>query len=76
MRDGSFDASIELALDGAVFFDIGEDEGRPLASELAVTIKDHWVRLFQDNGVSAHDLESYRAAFEHEAAETAEGLAR
>ena len=39
LRGGSFDASIELALDGAVFFDIGEDEARPLASELAVTIK-------------------------------------
>ena len=64
LRDGSFDASIELALDGARVFDIGEDEARPLASELAVTIKDHWVRLFQGNGVSVHDLESYRAAFD------------
>lgn len=76
LRDGGFDASIEFALDGAVFFDIGEDEARSLASELAVTIKGHWASLFQDNGVSVHDLESYRAAFEHEAAETAEGLAR
>lgn len=74
MEGGSFDASLEIALEAAQFFDLSNDEAQSLACEIAKTISAHWGEALRDEGTSAKDIREFSAAFEHGEMERALGL--
>ncbi len=74
MEGGSFEASIEVALEAAPFFGMPDNEARVLAREMAQTITAHWRQALKNEGVSAKDIKLFSAAFEHVEMEMALGL--
>ncbi|MCY0097006.1 type II toxin-antitoxin system HipA family toxin [Hoeflea ulvae] len=69
-----FSASLELALEAAVFFNLPADEARGLARMLARQIKDNWREIMRNYGVTGTELRSLEPAFEHEEMERALNL--
>lgn len=61
-----FAASLDLALEAAVFFNLPADEVRQLARTMARQIKDTWSDIMRNHGVTGTDLRSLEPAFEHE----------
>lgn len=74
MEGGSFEASLEIALEAAQFFDLSDDDARSLACEMAEIISAHWRQVLSDEGTAAKDIKEFAAAFEHEEMERALGL--
>jgi len=74
MQGGAFDASLEIALDAAQFFDLPDDEARSIACEMAQTISAHWRQALRSEGTSSKDIKKFSTAFEHEDMERALGL--
>jgi len=74
MEGGSFDASLEIALDAAQFFDLSSDEARSLASSMAKIVSAHWREALRDEGTSTNDIREFATAFEHGEMERALGL--
>ncbi|ARE40942.1 Hipa protein [Rhodovulum sp. P5] len=72
IQGGSFDASLEIALEACEFFDIKIEEGQRLAHEMAEIITGRWKAAFREEGTSSEDVRGYANAFEH--AETQEAL--
>jgi len=66
-----FAASLELALEAAVFFNLTTDEARRLAHEMARQINGTWRTIMRNHGVTGADLRSLEPAFEHEEMERA-----
>ena len=65
IQGGSFDASMEIALDACEFFGIESEHARQTTSEMARSIVGAWRRALRDEGTSAQDIAFYKDAFEH-----------
>ena len=74
MQGGSFDASLEIALDACEFFDLVPEEARRIALEMATTIATNWRQALRQEGCSAADIAYYTEAFEHRESELALAL--
>ena len=71
IQGGSFDASIELALEACEFFDITPEVARRHATGMAGVIAGHWKRILREQGSSGDEIRGYAEAFEHTEAEKA-----
>ena len=71
IQGGSFDASLDIALDAAEFFDLPPTDARRQASEMAKTIAKNWKQALSAEGTSPDDMRIYADAFEHREAEKA-----
>ncbi|PHS35888.1 MAG: hypothetical protein COA91_12675 [Robiginitomaculum sp.] len=71
MQGGSFDASLDIALEAAELFDLEPTEARQQASKMAKTITANWKQALRAEGASAADIKIYAEAFEHEELEKA-----
>ena len=65
VRGGSFDASLDIALEVCPFFDLDPADARQQAFQMAETIANNWKRALRDEGASPDDLRIYADAFEH-----------
>ncbi|MCY4241353.1 MAG: type II toxin-antitoxin system HipA family toxin [Rhodobacter sp.] len=74
IQGGSFEASLEIALEASEFFDIKQRDARRKAKEIADTIKGNWKQALRNEGCSVEDLRSYSDAFEHPEMEKALNL--
>lgn len=74
MEGGSFDASIELALEAAAFFELTDAEAATLAASMANEITASWQKTLADLGTRGTDIRQYAAAFEHDEMERALAL--
>ena len=72
IQGGSFEASLDIALEACAFFDVKTEEGQRLAHEMAEVITGRWREAFRDEGTSSDDVRGYANAFEH--AQTQEAL--
>jgi len=74
MTGETFEASLDLALEASVFFDIEPAEAKMLAKQMAEIVAGTWKQALRDQGASAAHLKLYADAFVHEAAEQALAL--
>jgi len=74
IRDGSFDASLDIALEACVFFELSSTDARQQAASMARTIAGTWLDALRREGVTPEDIRNYRDAFEHVEAERARRL--
>ncbi len=74
IQGGSFDASLDLALDACEFFDLMPDRARRIVTEMANTILTSWRQILRQQGCSAADINHYADAFEHHESEHAMSL--
>ena len=65
VRGGSFDASLDIALEVCPFFDLDPADAKQQAFQMAETIANNWKRALRDEGASPDDLRIYADAFEH-----------
>lgn len=70
-RGGSFEASIDLALDACGFFGVTSTDARQRVRRMAGTIADNWKQLLRAEGATLDDVRTYADAFEHSDAEKA-----
>ena len=71
IQDGSFEASLELALGACEFFDVNPEAARQQAVEMARMIAGNWKQGLRAQGASGDDIRGYAEAFEHAEAEKA-----
>lgn len=71
VRGGSFDASLDIALEACEFFDLSPADARQRAFQMAETIASNWKQALRDEGATPDDLRTYVDAFEHAEAEKA-----
>lgn len=71
IQGGSFDASLDIALEACPFFELTPAEAGQHAFRMARTIANDWKQAMRDEGVSSGDLRSYASAFEHDSMERA-----
>lgn len=71
IQGGSFDASMEVALEACEFFDIQLEKGRQIAGEMAKMVTASWKQSLREQGASGDDVRIYTEAFEHVEIETA-----
>ncbi|MEM8773171.1 MAG: type II toxin-antitoxin system HipA family toxin [Pseudomonadota bacterium] len=74
IQGGSFDASLEIALDACEFFDVKQNDAKQEANEMARILADSWKQALRGEGASGDDIRLYADAFEHAAAEEAMNL--
>jgi len=74
IQGGSFDASLELALEAAEFFDVPPEGATRRALEMAQIIQSQWRLALRAEGSSADEINLYRDAFDHEDAHKAMNL--
>ena len=74
IQGGSFEASLEIALEASEFFDVKQNCARREASEMGGIIADNWKQVLRNEGCSVADLRLYSDAFEHAAMEEALNL--
>ena len=63
IQGGSFDASLEIALEAAEFFDLTPDDARQQASWMAKTIASNWKQALRAEGASPDEVGIYAGAF-------------
>jgi serine/threonine-protein kinase HipA len=71
VQGGSFDASLDIALEACEFFDLTPANARQQAFQMAETIANNWKQALRDEGASSDDLRTYVEAFEHAETEKA-----
>ena len=71
VQGGTFDASLEIALEACEFFDLTPDAARRHALQMAETIANGWKQALRDEGTSSDEARGYADAFEHAEAEKA-----
>lgn len=71
IRDGSFDASLDIALEACSFFELKLSNAKQQAATMARTIAGSWQTALRNEGLSADEARGYREAFEHADAEKA-----
>lgn len=71
VQGGSFDASLDIALDACGFFDRGLAEAKQEALNMARTVASNWKKAFRGEAATPDDLRTYAEAFEHAEIETA-----
>jgi len=69
-----FAASLELALEAAVFFNLAANEAKEMARIMALQINGTWRDIIRNHGVTGSDLRSLEPAFEHQEMERALSL--
>ena len=74
IQGGSFEASVEIALEACEFFDVTLKTGKVWAAEIAAILAQSWREVFREQGASSDQIRSYTEAFEHEEAERAKGF--
>ena len=74
VQGGSFDASLDIALQACEFFELTLDNARSQAAHMAKTLNRQWKSALREQGVTAQELHSYTDDFEHDASEKALGL--
>jgi len=74
IQGGSFDASLDIALDACEFFDVKRESAKAQISEIAKTIAEGWRQALRDQGSSADEVGVYTDAFEHDEAAKARRL--
>jgi len=62
---GSFDASIEIALEACEFFDLKLDDARAYSAFAANKIREGWKDALRHEGASSTEVKRYSPAFEH-----------
>ncbi|RMC36600.1 HipA domain-containing protein [Paracoccus alkanivorans] len=65
IQGGSFDASLDIALEACEFFELTPVDARQQAFQMAETIVSNWKQALRDEGASSDDLRTYADAFEH-----------
>jgi serine/threonine-protein kinase HipA len=68
------DASIELLMVHAFYFDVAPDDAAGLVSTMAHTIADNWQALATEAGMTKAEREAFSQAFDHRDAIYARGL--
>ena len=76
IQGGSFEASLDLALEASEFFDVESAAARQEALRIARIVADNWKRVLRAEGASGDEIRGYVEAFEHAEAERAMGLDR
>ncbi|MCP4936184.1 MAG: type II toxin-antitoxin system HipA family toxin [bacterium] len=71
LQGGSFDASLDLALEASGFFDLKRSAACRMAFNIAETITNNWKQALRDEGASATEVKLYTDAFEHDEMEEA-----
>ncbi|MEM7006492.1 MAG: type II toxin-antitoxin system HipA family toxin [Pseudomonadota bacterium] len=71
IQGGSFDASMEIALEACEFFELNEAEARSHAYEMARIVEGSWKATMRAEGAGSHDIGIYSEAFEHSEIEAA-----
>ncbi|MCY4189967.1 MAG: HipA domain-containing protein, partial [Rhodospirillaceae bacterium] len=71
IQGGSFEASMEIALEASEFFDLAPTDARQQTFQMAETLANNWKRTLRDEGATPDDLRTYVDAFEHVEAEKA-----
>lgn len=66
MQGGSFDASLEIALEACEFFDLKFEKAKDQASEMANIISRSWKQALRSEGCTPDDVQDYTSAFQHE----------
>lgn len=66
MQGGSFDASLEIALEACEFFDLKLEKAKDQASEMANIISRSWKQALRSEGCTPDDVQNYTSAFQHE----------
>ena len=66
MQGGSFDASLEIALEACEFFDLKLEKAKDQASEMANIISRSWKQALRSEGCTPDDVQDYTNAFQHE----------
>ena len=75
IQGGSFDASLEIALEACEFFDVKLEDARCEAANMAKTLAARWKEALRDEGASGDEIRLYSEAFEHAETEVALQLA-
>lgn len=71
IQGGPFDASLDIALDAAEFFDLTQADAKQQASVMAKIITANWKQALRAEGASPDEIRIYADAFEHGEAEKA-----
>ena len=71
IQGGSFEASLDIALEACEFFEIKRRNALRIAAEIAAEIQAKWRQAFRDEGCETSDVKRYTDAFEHVDAEHA-----
>lgn len=71
IQGGSFDASLDIALDACEFFDLAPADARKNTLQMAEIISGNWKQALRDQGATPDDVRTYADAFEHTEAEKA-----
>lgn len=66
IQGGSFDASLDIALEACEFFDLKLENARDQASEMANIILRSWKQALRSEGCTPDDVQDYTNAFRHE----------
>ncbi|TCO69089.1 type II toxin-antitoxin system HipA family toxin [Rhodovulum euryhalinum] len=71
MEGEPFEASLDLALEAAEFFDLSREDAVTRASAMATTIAANWKSLMRQSGLSGAEIKTLEPAFDHEDADKA-----
>ena len=71
VQGGSFDASLEIALEACEFFDVKLEDAKYEAANMARMLAASWKEALRDEGASGDEISLYFEAFEHAEAEVA-----
>lgn len=71
LQGGAFDASLDLAMEAAVFFDVAEPDAVEIINRLARIISGTWREALRREGASTAEQNLYCDAFEHSEIEKA-----
>jgi len=74
VQGGSFDASIDIALDACGFFEMAPADARQYATQSAQFIQNAWKEALRNEGASSQEIRMYSDAFEHADSEKATKL--
>jgi serine/threonine-protein kinase HipA len=66
IQGGSFDASLDIALEACEFFDLTLEDAKDLASKIANIIASSWKQALRSEGCTSAEVQDYAHAFQHE----------
>lgn len=65
IQGGSFDASLEIALEACEFFEVSREDANGFVGDMALTIQANWRQAMQEEGMTGNEIRLYQDAFEH-----------
>ncbi len=71
IQGGSFEASLEIALETCEFFDVKSKDAELNTRQMAEIVASNWKKVLRDEGATMDEIRTYSDAFEHEASEKA-----